>query len=117
MHHLTASAAARMTVDDIVGTRQHRHVTRSAVRWSWHDLLRQGALEVRLDHRSFSATMYQDGLLFQAAFVTLSSRALPEIGPCVTGRDSGLRRGQVLREILATVSGVREKTPRCRGEC
>jgi len=57
--------------------------------------------------RSFSATMYQDGLFFQAAFVTLSSNALAKMGPWVTAISLVCAAGRSCAKSFATPSGVR----------
>src|SRR5712671_5700951 len=57
--------------------------------------------------RSFSATMYQDGFVFHAAFVTFSSKALPKMGPCVTAITSVFAAGKSDAKSWATPSEVR----------
>src|SRR6267378_7160958 len=57
--------------------------------------------------RSFSATMYQDGFVFHAAFVTVSSKALPKMGPCVTAITVVFAAGKSDAKSWATPSEVR----------
>src|SRR5262249_5288960 len=66
---------------NFVGTRLHRYVARRESGRLGVDLFRHRAPEVGLDNPVLLATMYQDGLLFQAALVTFSSKDLAKTGP------------------------------------
>src|SRR3981189_1691031 len=57
--------------------------------------------------RSFSATMYHDGLLFQAALDTFSSNVLAKIGPWVAAITAVCDAGRSCAKSLATPSDVR----------
>src|SRR5260370_42559366 len=57
--------------------------------------------------RSFSATTNHDGLLFQAGFVTFSSKQAAKIGPSVAAIIWVCAAGRSWAKFFATPSGVR----------
>src|SRR6267143_2909197 len=107
LRYLLASAAARMTAAtsfgrDCIAT----WLVGSAVVVAWI-FFAIACSSAGWIIRSFSATMYQEGLFFQAALVTLSPKVLPRIGPWVTAITRVRAAGRSWAKSLAIPSGDR----------